>query len=375
MSKADYYKVLGVPKTATQDEIKSAYRKLALKYHPDRNPDNKEAEEKFKEAAEAYEVLSNTEKRKQYDQFGHEGPSMGGFGANMNMDDIFSNFEDIFGNIFGAGQKKKSKKSGPTPKRGQDLAKELNISLEESFLGTTKDIKVYRYVSCDVCHGKGSQEPSSIEVCKECTGTGQVGYRHGIFMYTQACPVCNGEGFIIKNPCTKCKGQTRVQQYDSLKISIPKGIFDKAELRIPEKGDAGTFNGPAGDLYLRVHVMPHPTFKRVEDDIHCSILLTYPQFVFGSQVEIENIDGTKESLKVPKGWQIGDPIKIKGQGFQKIRGKTRGDLVVTPKCDIPKKLSASAEKALREYSDAIGTQINENESDGSIKSFFKKFLG
>lgn len=376
MNKRDYYEILGVPKNATQEEIKSAYRKLALKYHPDRNPNNKEAEEKFKEAAHAYEVLSNTEKRKQYDQFGSEGPmggGMGGFGADMNMDDIFSNFEDIFGNIFG-GQKKRAKKSGPIPKKGHDLSKAINISLEEAFSGITKEIKIYHYVVCSDCSGKGSKEPSSIEICKVCNGSGQVGSRHGIFMYTQMCNHCNGEGYIIKNPCPTCKGQTRIQQYDTFKIDIPKGIYDKAELVISGKGDAGIFQGESGNLYLQVNILPHPKFKRVDDDIHCSILVTYPQLVFGCQIEIENIDNTKETLKIPKGSDIGDKIKIKNQGFYKLRGKNRGDLIVTLKCYIPKQLSEKAEKALREYSEAIGTSINEEEQDGTIKSFFKKFL-
>lgn len=372
MDKRDYYDILGVPKNASQDEIKSAYRKLALKYHPDRNPNNKEAEEKFKEAAQAYEVLSNEQKRKQYDQFGSEGPSMGGFGSDMNMDDIFSNFEDIFGNIF--GHKKKPKKTGPIPKKGNDLERSINISLEEAFSGVVKEVKIYHYVICPDCSGKGSKDQTSIELCKECSGSGQIGYRHGIFMYTQTCNHCSGEGYIIKNPCPTCKGQTRIQQYDKIDINIPKGIPDNAELKIPNKGDSGIFQGPYGNLYLRVNILPNPKFKRVEDDIHCSIKVTYPQLVFGCQIEIENLDGTKETLKIPKGSEVGDLIKIKNQGFYKLRSKGRGDLVITLKCDIPKNLSEKAEKALREYSEAIGTQINDKDGSGSIKSFFKKFL-
>lgn len=372
MSKRDYYDILGITKNATQEEIKSAYRKLALKYHPDRNPNNKEAEEKFKEAAQAYEVLSNEQKRRQYDQFGSEGPNNSGFSADMNMDDIFSNFEDIFGNIF--GHKKKSRKAGPIAKKGNDLEKAINISLEEAFSGLTKEIKIYHYVTCSDCLGKGSKDQSSIELCKECSGSGQIGYRHGIFMYTQECNHCSGEGYIIKNPCPTCKGQTRIQQYDKIKIIIPNGIYEGAELKIAGQGDAGVFQGPAGNLYLKVNILPHPKFKRVEDDIHCSITVTYPQLVFGCQIEIENLDGTKETLKIPKGSEINESIKIKNQGFHKIRGKSRGDLIVTLKCDVPKKLSEKAETLLREYSQEIGTEINQQDSSGSIKSFFKKFL-
>ena len=205
MNKRDFYEVLGVPKTASLDEIKAAYRKLAMKYHPDRNPDNKEAEEKFKEAASAYEVLSDADKRKQYDQFGHQAPG-GGFGnQGMNMDDIFTNFEDIFGDIFGQQgqqQRRRSKKTGPSPKRGHDLAKELALTLEESFLGVSKDIKLYRYVTCKTCDGRGMPAGATATTCSECQGAGKVGYRHGIFMYTQTCPTCHGEGFIISNPCS-----------------------------------------------------------------------------------------------------------------------------------------------------------------------------
>lgn len=375
MSKKDFYEVLGVPKTATQEEIKAAYRKLALKYHPDRNPSDKEAENKFKEAAEAYEVLSNAEKRKQYDQFGHAGANMGGgFGQGMSMDDIFTNFEDIFGDFFGmAGEKRKAKKSGPTAKRGHDLSKNISITLEEAFSGTTKEIKIYHFVACKTCNGKGMAAGSQAQQCKECQGVGQMTYRHGIFMYSQACATCQGEGYIIPDPCANCKGQSRVQQYETININIPKGIFDGAELRVASKGDAGTFGGPSGDLYLHMAIMPHAKFKRVDDDLECNVVLTYPQLVFGSQVEVENIDGTTETLKVPKGWAIGEPIIIAGKGFHRIKGKGRGNLVVIPKCDIPKKLSKEAEKELKAYSEIIGTQTGS--SEGAIKSFFKKFLG
>ncbi len=374
MNKRDFYEILGVAKTATQDEIKAAYRKLAMKYHPDRNPDNKEAEEKFKEAAEAYEVLSNAEKRKQYDQFGHAG-TQGGFGGHqdMNMDDIFRNFEDIFGDIFGQQtQRRRSKKAGPLPKRGHDLAQELSLTLEEAFRGVSKDIKLYHYVVCTTCHGKGMAQGSSATTCPECQGSGQVGYRHGIFMYTQTCTTCHGDGYQISDPCKTCKGQSRIQQYDTISINVPQGIFDGAELRLQGKGDAGVFGGEAGDLYVRIRVMPNKKFNRVEDDIECSIVLTYPQLVLGCQVEVENIDGSKETIKISKGCPVGERILIPGKGFHKIRGKGRGNLVVITKVDIPKKLTAEAEETLKKYSEIIGTDTNPPE--GSIRSFFKKFL-
>lgn len=374
-NKRDYYEILAVSKTASAEEIKAAYRKLAMKYHPDRNPGNKEAEEKFKEAAEAYEVLSNADKRKQYDQFGHAGPGMGGFGQGMNMNDIFSNFEDIFGDIFGTQTQKKAKsrKAEITPKRGQDLAKEISLTLEDAFLGVTKELKIYRFVTCATCNGKGMPAGSTVQPCPQCQGAGQINYRHGIFMYSQTCSVCNGEGFTITNPCPTCKGQSRIQQYETIKINIPQGVFDGAEIRVAGKGDAGVYGGPAGDLYLRVHIMPDKRFTRHEDDLVCYATLTYPQLVLGCQIEIENIDKSKEVLKVPKGTQVGEKIIIAGKGFAKIRTKGRGNLVVITKCDIPSKLSKDAETKLREYSELIGTSVNSGE--GSITSFFKKFLG
>lgn len=374
MAKRDYYEILGVSKTASLDEIKAAYRKLALKYHPDRNPDNKEAEEKFKEAAAAYEVLSDQQKRAQYDQFGHAADSMGGAGFNYqgSMDDIFEHFGDIFGDIFG-GQQRRRKRSGLTPKRGHDLAQDLSINLEDAFLGIKKDVTYYHYVSCETCNGKGMPAGSAPETCSHCKGAGEVTYRQGIFAYSQACSVCSGEGFIIKNPCPTCKGRSRIQQYDTISINIPKGVFDGAELRVAGRGDAGVYGGEYGDLFLRIHVMPHPHFKRVDDNLEVSVTLTYPQLVLGCQIEIENIDKTKELIKIPRGCKVGERVTIAGKGFHKLRGKGRGNLIVTTICDIPKKLSSVAEATLRTYSEQIGTKIDG--AQGTIAGFFKKFLG
>jgi len=374
----DFYAILGVSKTATQEEIKAAYRKLALKYHPDRNPGNKEAEEKFKEAAQAYEVLSDPQKRQQYDQFGEAGPAMGGFGgfggnASYSTDDIFESFSDIFSDLFGTTQQKRRKKAGPTPKRGHDVVKEVSISLEESFLGAKKEITYYHFVECETCKGKGVPAGVTPEVCPTCQGAGQLQYRHGIFAYAQTCNTCSGQGFIISNPCPTCKGQCRIQQYDTFSINIPKGIFDGADLRIQGKGDAGIFGGESGDLFLKIHVLPHKIFKRVDDDLECTITLTYPQLVFGAHMEIESLDGNKEGIKIPHGCPVGERIIITGKGFPKIRGKGRGNLVVTTICDIPRKLSSEAEKTLRKYSEEIGTTIDG--ASGTLSGFFKKFLG
>lgn len=376
--KRDFYEILGVARTASTEEIKKAYRALALKYHPDRNPGSKEAEDKFKEASEAYEVLSDTQKRQQYDQFGHAGMGMGGgpHGQGMDMNDIFENFGDIFGDLFGGGaggRGRTKRKTGPTAKRGHDLHKDIEISLKDAFTGTTAEISYSHFVSCETCKGKGTEKGSAPQACTTCAGTGQINFRQGFFMYSQPCTTCHGEGYIIKDPCTTCKGQSRKQVYDKFTLNIPKGIFDEAEMRATGKGDAGVFGGATGDMIITVHVMPDKNFKREGDDLVCSVMLTYPQLVFGAQVEIESIDGSKETIKVPKGCPVGEKITIAGKGFFKLRGNTRGNLVVITKCHVPTKLSAEAKEALLKYSELIGTQPESK--NGTIASFFKKFLG
>lgn len=381
MKKQDYYVILGVPRTATTDAIKAAYRTLALKYHPDRNPDNKEAENKFKEAAEAYEVLSDDQKRQRYDQFGHAGVDgahqhqghHGGQG--MDMNDIFSNFGDIFGDIFGAQQngRKSRKKSGPTPERGHDLFKEITLTLKDSYLGTKQEMAFYRYNPCTKCNHTGAQPGTTAQICADCGGAGQKNFAQGFFVVAQTCNTCSGHGFTIPSPCKTCSGQSRVREYDTFSISIPSGIYDGAELRIKGKGDAGIFGGSTGDLLIKVHIAADKQFKRVEDNLVCSVALTYPQLVLGSQVEITSIDGTKETIKIPKGCPVGQEIVIPGKGFHKIRGNARGNLVVITTCHIPTKLTDQAKEALMTYSTIIGTQVTE--STGSIASFFKKFLG
>jgi molecular chaperone DnaJ len=376
MSTKNLYDTLGVAKNASKDDIKAAYRKLALKYHPDRNPDNKEAEEKFKEAAHAYEILSDEKKRQQYDQFGHVDPNMGsGAPHNMNMDDIFGAFGDIFGDIFGNSTKQSRQKSHaePAAKRGHDLSKELIITLKEAFTGTKKDISYHHFIPCTACNNSGAQPGTRVQTCTHCHGTGQQQFRQGFFMYAQACTPCAGNGYIIPSPCKQCAGQSRTQIFDKFSVTIPAGIFDGAELKITKKGDAGIYGGPEGNLFIKILVLEDKKFKRIEDDLVCSVVLTYPQLVFGSQVDIESIDGTKHTLKIPKGCAVGEHIIIAGQGFHKIRGKTRGNLVIVTKCNIPQKLSAESKKILQEYSETIGTDTKEE--TGSISGFFKKFLG
>ncbi len=378
-TKKDFYHILGVQKNASKDDIKKAYRALAMKYHPDRNPGNKEAEEKFKECATAYEVLSDDEKRGQYDQLGHDNyQNMGQGGGsgfhNANMDDIFAQFGDIFGDFFGGGQQKSRKKAtGPQPLAGHDLKKEVTISLKDAFIGTKVEVKYYHFFACTDCDAKGTASNTSYVLCTRCKGAGQTTIQQGFFAFNQTCSSCSGNGFTIPNPCKTCKGQSRVQKHDSFSVTIPAGIFDNAEMRVPEKGDAGVFGGPAGDLYVHVRVTPDKHFKRAENDLICSVTLTYPQLVFGCQIEFANIDETKETIKIPKGCAIGEKIIIPGKGFHALRTKVRGNLVLITQCYIPKKLSEEAKKHLTDFAHA--TDKDAQASEGSILGFFKKFLG
>ena len=375
MSKKDYYDVLGVSKSAEQDEIKKAYRKLAIKYHPDRNPDNKHAEDKFKEAAEAYEILSNVSKRQKYDQFGHAGMQGGhDYHQYSNINDIFESFGDIFGSIFGGGfSQQQSRKSGPVAQRGHDLAQNINITLKEAYLGSKKEIRIYHYVTCSSCHGNGCKAGTKPEICNSCKGTGQTVARQGFFSFSQPCNTCYGKGYIITNPCSSCSGQSRVQKHEKLTVTIPVGIYDNAELRVSGKGDAGVFGGKSGDLYLRVNIEKHKTFYRKNNDLVTHLTMTYPQLVLGAQIEVENIDGTKEIIKVPKGCQVNKEITVVGKGFRNLHGRGNGNLIFITQCDIPKNLDLQTKTSLLDYAEKLGNKTSSS-NDGII-GFFKKFLG
>lgn len=375
MNKENYYKTLGVEKSATTDEIKSAYRKLAFKYHPDKNPGSKSSEEKFKEITQAYEVLSDENKRAQYDQFGTVSDQPDGGFSHSNMDDIFEGFSDIFGAMFG-DQPRREKKS--RAQQGHSLEKEIEISFKESFTGTKKEISYYHFVSCAPCKGFGTKKGTAPKNCSQCGGSGQMHKIQGVMMYMQTCPKCHGEGFEITDPCTSCNGQSRVQQYEKFTVNVPAGIANSMELRVAQKGDAGIFGGNYGDLILHVRVAPDTTFKRSDDNLLSSVLLTYPQLVFGCQIEVESIDGTKHTIKIPQGCPVGKQIVIPGKGFAKLksRGDNFGDFVITTKCHIPTKLSSQEKEMLGKYSTLIGTHVNAPKGDEpSIVSFFKKFLG
>ncbi len=381
MSNKNYYDILGISKDASKDDIKKAYRGLAMKYHPDKNPGNKESEEKFKEAAQAYEVLSDDQKRQKYDQFGHDTyQNMGSGGPHdMNMDDIFSNFGDIFGQAFGdmfggggGGRQSRRKSAEPEPLGGHDLHKEVTVTLKDAFLGTKEEISYYHFFACETCLSKGTELGTKIKNCQQCGGNGHIRVHPGL-PFGHTCSACAGKGFTIPSPCKNCKGQSRVQKYDKFTVTIPAGIYTDAELRIPGKGDAGVFGGPSGNLYLKIRVLADKQFQRSGDDLVCSVMLTYPQLVLGCQVEIESVDGTKETIKIPKGCQVGEKIIIPGKGFVKLRNKTRGSWIIVAQCHIPKKISSEAKDLLTSYADLIGNETKGG--DGSIMGFFKKFLG
>lgn len=374
--KRDYYEILGVKKSATSDEVKKAYRKLAMKYHPDRNPDNKEAEEKFKEATEAYEVLSDQGKRQKYDQFGHAGMGSSDYSQYSNFSDIFENFGDIFEGIFGqaAGHKRGRKKSGPAPAQGHDLSQRVDITLQEAYTGTKKELKIYHYQPCENCKSTGCKEGSKPTECATCKGMGNIHYQQGFFAYSQPCSSCYGQGFKISSPCSECRGQSRVQKHEKLNITIPAGIYQNAELRVSGKGDAGIFGGSAGDLYLVVNITPNSKFYRRENDLVTTLHLTYPQLVLGCQVEIENIDGSRETIKVPKGCPVGKEIVVPSKGFELLHNKGRGSLVIITNCDIPTKLNEETKKSLLDYAEKLGNNSSSS-SEGGISGFFKRFLG
>lgn len=374
MNKKDYYEVLGISKSASKDEIKKAYRKLALKYHPDRNPDNKQAEDKFKEAAEAYEVLSTPDKRQKYDQFGHAGMQGGAdYHQYSDLGDIFEQFGDIFGNIFGGGPRRQQQKSGLTPQRGHDLSQPLSILLKESFMGCKKEIRIYHYVGCKDCSSSGCKPGTKPQICGQCHGTGQTVSRKGFFAFAQSCSKCYGQGYTIPSPCSGCRGQSRIQKHSKLTVNVPAGIYDKAELRVAGKGDAGIFGGTSGDLYLTIEVESHKYFHRRNNDLVTYLNLTYPQLVLGAQIEIESIDNSKEQIKIPKGCPVGKEIVIAGKGFKDLHRRGTGNLVIITQCDIPKKLSAKAKESLLSYSEEL--EKIQAKSESGISGFFKKFLG
>ena len=348
-SKRDYYEILGVARTATEVEIKSAYRKLALKFHPDRNPGDKIAEDRFKEAAEAYAVLADTDKRHMYDRFGHAG--LGGAATGGFDPTVFTGFEDILGglgDIFGIGEMFGGQRRRGGPQRGADLRYDLEISFDESAKGLETTIQIPRNEACETCHGSGAAPGSKPQTCPQCHGRGQLRYQQGFFTVARTCGQCRGSGSIISSPCTTCRGTGRVQHQRKLTVKIPAGIASGQRLRLSNEGESGAGGGPAGDLYVVVHVQDHAFFHRDGNDLFCEIPLNYPTAALGGEITIPTLEGD-ETFKVPEGTQSGAAFRLRGRGMPDVvSGRSRGDLLVTVKVVTPKKMTKEQRKLLEQ---------------------------
>jgi molecular chaperone DnaJ len=345
MAKRDYYEVLGVSRSATEEEIKKSYRKLALKYHPDRNPDDATAEEKFKEGAEAYEVLHDPDKRSLYDRYGHEGLQNAGFRGFQGFDDIFSNFGSIFEEFFGVGGRRGGRQA---TRAGADLRYDLQITFEDAVFGTEKILEFEKLETCIHCLGKRTAPGKSPTTCKICGGMGQVERRQGFFALRTTCPHCRGEGVMITDPCPACRGAGLVNTPKKLSVKIPAGIDNGARLRLTGEGEEGSQGGPPGDLYVVVHVQSHEFFERQGNDVHCEIPISFPQAALGAEVEIPSLHGS-QMLTVPPGIQTGETVTLRGVGIPDVRGGRRGDQIVHILVKTPTNLTPRQEELLQEF--------------------------
>jgi molecular chaperone DnaJ len=361
--KRDYYEVLGVARDAGDAELKKAYRKLAFELHPDRNPGNKDAEARFKEASEAYQVLSDPERRALYERYGHEGPRGAGFGGGFaDVSDIFSAFSDIFGDIFGGG-------GGPRGAgRGADLETEVTLTLAEVASGATKEIALRRRIACHVCSGSGAAPGAGRERCPQCRGRGQVVHSQGFLMISTTCPVCRGEGEVIRTPCKSCEGTGLERVDESLQVSIPPGVEDGSTLRLSGRGEAAARGGRAGHLFVVVRVEADPRFERDGADLHTEVSITFPQAALGDAVKAPAIDGEVD-LTVAPGTQPGDTVVLRGRGLPRLQEHGTGDLIAHFKLVVPTSLSKEQEQHLRAYAESGGQKVEPRPDKGG---FFKK---
>jgi molecular chaperone DnaJ len=376
-SKRDFYEILGVSKNASADEIKKAYRKVAMQFHPDRNPGDKSAEEKFKEAAAAYEILSDQDKRAQYDRFGHSafGPGRGGGGFGMNTEDIFSQFgdifgDDMFGNFFGGGGRNRSGRSKGV--RGNNLRIKIKVNFEEIAKGITKTVKVKKYVLCSTCNGSGAKDKNSIQTCGTCGGNGQVRRVQNTFLgqmqTVTTCPACNGEGTTITNKCTACKGEGRVYGEETVTLDIPAGVQDGMQLSMSGKGNVGERGGPSGDLIILIEEEEHGQLQRDGLNVAFDLYISFPDAVFGTQVEVPTIDG-RAKIKIPPGTQSGKIFRLKGKGFPSINSHEKGDQLIHVNVWTPQHVSAEEKNILEKMQ---GSQNFQPHPDKNDKSFWEK---
>ena len=371
MSKRDYYEVLGVAKSSKKEEIKKAYRKLALKYHPDKNKGDKAAEEKFKEASEAYHVLSDDKRKANYDQFGHAAfqgaGGQGGFG-NFDFSSSFSDiFEDVFGDLgeFGFGTSGRSRRR--TNFRGNDLRYDISIDLNDAYNGTEKEINYTTFKKCKTCTGSGAKPGSKPSSCSYCGGQGKVRSSQGFFTIQQTCPECSGEGEKINNPCTNCSGMGKIQSNESVSVKIPKGVDDGTRIRLAGKGEAGSRGGAYGDLYLFVSVDSHNIFKRSEENLYYELPISIADAALGTTVEVPSIDGGKTKIKIPSGTQSGKQLRLKGKGMPILRRNVSGDLYIRIVTEVPSSLTKRQKELLTEFKN-----LEDTKSNPLIKSFFEK---
>lgn len=374
MAKRDLYEVLGVGKNATDEELKKAYRKLAMKYHPDRNPDNKEAEERFKEAKEAYEILGDAEKRSAYDRFGHAGvdPNMAG-GAGMGGAGFADAFGDIFGEIFGGGRRGGGG-GGPQVYRGADLKYTLDISLEQAASGFDTEIRVPSWENCEICHGSGAKPGTQPQTCRTCGGSGAVRVTQGFFSVQQTCPTCHGSGKEITDPCTACDGVGRIRKNKTLQVKIPAGIDDGMRIRSGGNGEPGVNGGPPGDLYVEIRLKPHGIFQRDGDDLHCELTIPFTKAALGGELEVPTLTGRGE-ISIPEGTQTGKVFRLRGKGIRGVRSSYPGDLYCHITVETPVRLTDEQKKLLRQFETSL-TQGGEKHSPKSeswtdkVKNFF-----
>lgn len=353
-AKRDYYVVLGVGRNADADEIKKAYRKVALKCHPDRNPGDKRAEEQFKEASEAYQVLSDPEKRAQYDRFGHaafeQAAGFGGFDFSAaGFEDIFG---DIFGDFFGGARRGRSR-----TRRGEDLRYDLEVTFEEAVFGVEKTIRVPRLASCADCKGSGSKNGAPRETCSACRGTGQLRYQQGLFSIAKTCAQCQGQGSVLRDPCRTCGGTGAVRTQHALSVKIPAGVDTGSRLKLRGEGEAGLHGGPGGDLYVVLHVREHPLFARDGNDIVCDVPIGFTQAALGAEIDVPTPHG-KVKMKIPAGTQSGNVFRLKGKGVPDVRGYGHGDALVRVLVETPKKLSARQREILEEFARLSGEEVH-----------------
>jgi len=362
--KRDYYEVLGVGRSASADELKKAYRKLAMKYHPDRNPGDKSAEEQFKEASEAYQILADPERRAQYDRFGHaafqQGAGPGGFDFSAaGFEDIFS---DIFGDFFGSSRGRGRSRA----QRGEDLRYDLEIRFEDAVFGTERVINVPRLASCEACGGKGTKGGTARTTCGACRGSGQLRFQQGFFTIAKTCGQCGGQGTVIKDPCRSCNGSGATEKTQALNIKIPGGVDTGSRLKLRGEGEAGRNGGPAGDLYVMINVQEHPLFSRQDSDIVCEVPISFAQAALGAEIEVPTVEG-KFKMKVAPGTQSGSVVRLRGKGVRDLRGSGRGDQLVRVVVETPRKLTARQREILEEFARSSGEEVNP-----LAKGFFDK---